>query len=134
MQASSGIVALVGLLGQGKSTLAAALNRLGAPLHGDDSIAVSPSDSEVPRGLNRIKLNPDVLATMGSSATELPVVYDGIEKRALVAAGDSAPISRPLRAIYRIRDGAEVRSPGGPASCVVRAFRELLSRRGRAAR
>jgi hypothetical protein len=109
VQTPSGIVALLGRSGQGKSTLAAALLRLGAPLHGDDLVAVSPSTLEVPRGLGRIKLNPDVLASMGATAADLPVVYDGIEKRALTAAGDGAPISMPLRAVYRIRDGAEVR-------------------------
>jgi hypothetical protein len=109
VQTPSGVIALVGRSGQGKSTLAAALNVLGAPLHGDDLIAISPRDAEVPRGLGRVKLNPDVLSALGASAAELPVVYEGIEKRAMPGLGVATPISKPLLAVYRIRDGVEIR-------------------------
>ena len=103
---SDQVVAFVGRSGQGKSTLAAALHRLGQDAHADDLLAV-PGEGEprVPFGISRIKLNPDSARSTGEDPSALPVVYAGVEKRSKAILWDHTRSARPLCAIYRVLDG-----------------------------
>jgi hypothetical protein len=104
-----GTVAFVGVSGQGKSTMAAAMHQAGYAAHADDLLAL-PVDSEplVPFGISRIKLNPDSAQTVGEDPQALSMVYEGIEKRSKIVVLDRERPARPLTAIYRLVDAPEV--------------------------
>ncbi len=103
---SDQVVAFVGRSGQGKSTLAAALHRLGHDAHADDLLAVpGAGEPRVSLGISRIKLNPDSARSTGDDPSGLPVVYAGTEKRSKAILSDRRRPARPLRAIYRVLDG-----------------------------
>jgi hypothetical protein len=109
VQVDGGVAALVGKSGQGKSTLAAALEAQGAQIHSDDLLAVQPANLLVHYGLGRVKLNPDVLSQLGDAPASLPVVYAGIGKRSKLVQAPSDFGAKRLLAIYRIKDGPELR-------------------------
>jgi hypothetical protein len=138
----AGAVAFTGNSGQGKSTLTAALNKLGCPILADDVLAI---DTQVPGGpmalpgLSQLKLTeetrtqvvPDIL-------TEQPI-RDRTSKKLCTIRGTTPQNRVPLRAIFTLETGDEVGIfRVEPARAVIELVRhtygaELLPHIGRAA-
>lgn len=97
----SGVAAFVAEKGEGKSTLAAALQARGHPLVADDLVAVQLDDPgvvRVPCGFPQLKLSPEVLRELGRQPEAHPRLHPDFEKRAhrvdAVAEGRALPLSR----------------------------------------
>ncbi len=106
-----GALVLVGPRGAGKSTLAAACARAGAPLVADDAVATVVREGRphaLPAGLP-LRLRPDAAAALGADDA---VPDDGWGKRRVAVPLATAPL--PIAAIAfvtPVRDGALARRP-----------------------
>jgi len=98
------LVAVVGPSGSGKSSLAAALLAQGALPHCDDIVSLEPETALVPFGTSRIKLNPDILDRLPLNPLAVGALYDGLDKRSVLFAFPKDVSTRPLKAIYCLRD------------------------------
>jgi hypothetical protein len=111
------VVAFLGASGQGKSTIAAALEARGHPLVADDVVAVDPGHAPaplVPPGIPQLKLWPDAVTALGGRPDALPRVHPTEDKRARIP-GNVAPGALPLRGCYVLADGdaLEIEPLGG---------------------
>ena len=98
-------IALVGEAGAGKSTTAAALALRGWPVLCEDVCAFADTDGEfsVLPAYPRISLWPDSVEFLFSSASALPLIVPGWEKRFLALDGTTAKFasaSAPLAAVF----------------------------------
>lgn len=147
IEAGAGAVALLGKVGAGKSTLAAALAQAGHPVLSDDIVAVT-ADGLAHPGYPRLRMTPSALANLDGGAPVGGAVATGFEKRYVeLAIGNGAgawrfqPRARPLAASYLLERGdapaprvdevagaerllallAHVREPYGPLPHAMRA-------------
>jgi hypothetical protein len=99
----------------GKSTMVAALYGRGHRLIADDSVAISVSDTDtdppfVLPGFPQLKLWPDSATTsLGTEAASLPEIANGVGKRALCTASNFARAELPLRRLYTLTTGDQIR-------------------------
>jgi hypothetical protein len=101
-------ILVAGMTGAGKSTLAAALVRLGAPLLAEDLAVLTFGENAiaVQAGYPRLRLCPDATLVAGKAAPDLPRVFSGFvpdDKRWLDAAdlaGGFCATPAPLGVIY----------------------------------
>jgi hypothetical protein len=98
-------IALVGEAGAGKSTTAAALALRGWPVLCEDVCAFADTDGEfsVLPAYPRVSLWPDSVEFLFSSASALPLIVPGWEKRFLALDGTTAKFasaSAPLAAVF----------------------------------
>ena len=99
-------VLLLGASGAGKSTLVTALEKHGGTFLADDLCLVRPDADgrmRVHAGFNQLKLWPDALAQLGLSASGLPGVRRGVEKRIIRRDRGGEPSSVLLQKIYVLR-------------------------------
>ncbi|MBK1663186.1 serine kinase [Rhodospirillum rubrum] len=92
-------VAIAGASGAGKSSLAAALVRLGYPLLGDDVCVIDASEINAPRvlpAIPRLKLWRDVLDAFGLAVDPAARILEGIEKYQAQALPDRPAVPPPL--------------------------------------
>jgi hypothetical protein len=106
-------VLILGALGAGKSTLAAALEQRDATFLSDDLCVVRPTvegEMRIHAGFLERRLWPDSLAELGVTASGLPRVRQGVERRAVRITCAVQPQSVPVQKIYvlRSRVGREV--------------------------
>lgn len=106
---NGGCVAVCGFSGTGKSTLAAALCRLGCRLVSDDLAALTAGDCGAgplvqPDG-RRLKLYDTVIKRLGMAAECGPAVRPGLSKH-YVSPPAALSASAPLNAVYVLRDVA----------------------------
>lgn len=110
---STGAVAFVGMKGRGKSTTAAALWRRGHPLLADDLVAIRTCSEEgavVVPGFPAFRLTPESLAaSLAEDPAEWPCVAAQSEKRLRSAGERFAGRSAPLKRIYVVEKGDELR-------------------------
>ncbi|HAP99851.1 MAG TPA: serine kinase [Rhodospirillum rubrum] len=107
-------VAIAGASGAGKSSLAAALVRLGYPLLGDDVCVIDASEINAPHvlpAIPRLKLWRDVLDTFGLIVDPAARILEGIDKYQAQALADRPPppppqVPLPLGVVYYL-DQAE---------------------------
>ena len=112
IEIGSGAVALLGAVGAGKSTLAAAFANAGHAVLSDDIVAVA-RDGHAQPGYPRLRLAPPTVAALPAGAALAGPVATGLEKRyAKLRVGATAgawrfqPRPLPLTAIYLLeRDG-----------------------------
>ncbi len=106
IRTGNSIIALAGPSGSGKSSLAAALNKMGYPLVADDVTVIDTSASPpmVQPGITALKLWPDSLDTLGKSARSLPRLDEETDKRRLEPQASVDPSE--LRAVYMLGDAA----------------------------
>lgn len=102
-----GCVALCGFSGTGKSTLAAALCRLGCRLVSDDLAALSAGDPGKgplvqPDG-RQLKLYDTIIARLGMTAQSGPAVRQGLPKH-YVSPTRALSAPAPLTAVYVLHD------------------------------
>lgn len=109
MATDAGGVALLGLPGAGKSTLALALQRRGYPLLTDELCVVRPEAGGralLLPGFSGVRLWPDALHALGLEAERFPRVRPAIEKRAVSLGASMVAEPRPLRRAYLLSAAA----------------------------
>lgn len=115
--------AFVGVSGEGKSTLAAALVARGHELVCDDVAALEEGERLAVRpGFPRIRLHADSLAGLGEDATQLPRVHMHMDKR-LKSVAQFAREARPLDRLYVLATGPLGVEPLGPGAAVMELLR-----------
>jgi hypothetical protein len=109
--AMEGAVAFLGDSEWGKSTTAAALYRSGRPLVADDVLAVDLQSGSpmVRRAFPQLKLWPESVEALGIQAHELRTIHPGLAKRALRAQVGFGDDDLPLRCVYILSDGPDIR-------------------------
>lgn len=126
VQIGNGAVGFVGPHGAGKSTLAAALAAAGYPLITDDVLHVHPEGARwiAEPFTAMLKLWPDGARLALGDATDLPVIVDGWDKRALVPGEHVAAVAvaRPLTALACLtpREMESHVDPLSPATALIR--------------
>lgn len=118
-------VTFVGGFASGKSTMAAAFQRLGHAVLSDDVTAVDVQLEEpaVVPSFPQLKLWPDAVSVLGLSVDELPKVHPDHPKRALRFSEGFAATPLPLRRIYVLAVGEDVSlEPLTP----IRRFEEIM--------
>lgn len=99
--------------GMGKSTLAATLYERGHQLIADDLVAIDVSKPDCPLvlpGFPRLKLLPEsVISVLGKDPSVFPTIADGYEKRACQVRERFVGRSIPLRGIYQLAKGSDVK-------------------------
>lgn len=103
-------VVFIGPRTAGKSTTAAAFNKAGYPVLGDDVIAID-CDTEVPTvvpGVPQIRLSPDAINGLGIGETTQPVGDWGPNKRYQNVDPVDSPV--PLGTVYVLQDGGQLES------------------------
>jgi energy-coupling factor transporter ATP-binding protein EcfA2 len=100
-------VAFAGPSGRGKSTLAAALTRLGHPLIADDMTVIDSADTTpmVQPGFPRLKLWPDSAEALAEDVESLPLIHPERTKRSLSVTESFHPEALPLARCYLLEDG-----------------------------
>jgi hypothetical protein len=104
-------VAFLGSSGEGKSTMAAALNQRGHELVVDDLAAVRVENGRalVFPGFPQYKLWPDAAIALGRDVEALPRLHPDFEKRACrLDHGFSSRLSLPLARIFELSMGSSV--------------------------
>jgi hypothetical protein len=104
------VAIFLGRSGQGKSTLAAALNDLGHRLMTDDIVAVNFEAGDEPivfAGFPQIKLWPEVAAALGEVPEQMPQLHPDLEKRALRTIPGFSQVSLPLSKAYVIEESQD---------------------------
>lgn len=105
-----GAVLFLGAKGYGKSTMAAAMQELGHPLIADDVVPISmKSRIEAYPGFPQLKLWPESVKALGRYPEELPKLYSEVDKRKQVAEHFVHEEVLPLRAIFVLSHGDELR-------------------------
>lgn len=111
----AGVVAFSGDSGEGKSTLAAHLERAGYALYADDTLPLHVAKGEAPLALpsvRRSKLLPDTMEALGLEPGQFPPVMHGQVKRSVLRAGDAAlPERQKLCALYILASGEKGSAP-----------------------
>ena len=100
------VIAFAGEKGEGKSTLAGAMNAAGHPLFCDDVLAIDLRDSDrivAYPAFPQLKLLPDSAEQIGLSAIDLPRVHPDCEKRAARIDGQCTPQALSVKRIYIIQ-------------------------------
>lgn len=119
-------VAIMAPSGAGKSSLAAALTKLGCAFLSDDVSAIEP-DGETPLvhpGIPRLKLAPATLEVLGESLTVHPRLRGEDEKRAVPAPASAHAGAVPLGRIYEIADDEQdVFEPLPPQAAMLAVLR-----------
>ena len=111
----TGGVAFLGWKGAGKSTTAAALNRMGHPVLTDDVLALVVDDSaenaiRVVPAFPQLKLWPATSRTLGMDPASLTALHPEIEKKAFRPRDSFSRESVPLLRIYALEDGPRIES------------------------
>lgn len=117
-----GVVGFLGHSGHGKSTLAATLHARGHQIIGDDVIAVpiaptghndnNSPESEVPwvfPAYPQLRLWPQALRAAGRDPETLALLYPGQERRVQAVAERFSTAPLPLRRLYVLGIGEEIR-------------------------
>jgi hypothetical protein len=115
----------VGVSGEGKSTLAAALARAGHLLVCDDVAAIVEHGArvEVLPGFPRIRLHADSLRSLGEDPERLPAVHEYLDKR-LKTAANFAPGGVLLDKLYVLETGTSLAAPAlAPGAAIVEVLR-----------
>lgn len=125
-------VAFLGRQGQGKSTMAAALNARGHPLVADDVVAIDLSKADMPLvypGFPQLKLWPEALVhTLGDDPATTPRLHEQVEKRARRVTEYVYQESIPLRSVYLLGRGpAPAITPLSPAQALIELIRNTHS-------
>jgi hypothetical protein len=107
-------VAFVGASGEGKSTTAATLYGRGHAVLADDLVVISVSDGTNPSMLHpsfpQLKLFPEAAAaSLGDDPEVLPQLMAGLDKRARHAPQGFTHQPLPLRCIYILETGPELK-------------------------
>jgi hypothetical protein len=104
---SSSAVAFLAPQGHGKSTMAAALHRLGHCLVDDDVLVLDDDGDQlvVRPGFPQIKLWPDAAQAVGQDPRQLSVLHPQLEKRAHRMAHGFSRDPLPLRGVYVLDAG-----------------------------
>lgn len=109
-----GAVALLGWKGRGKSTTAAMLYKRGHPVISDDIVAMENIESGIPLivpGFPNFKLMPEtVVSVLGGNPDVLSECYTGAEKRFRPVSDNFSQEKVPLKAIYVLEDGADLKA------------------------
>lgn len=118
-------VGFVGVSGEGKSTIAAALVAAGHRLVCDDVAALVQRDThiEVLPGFPRIRLHPDSLRGIGEQPADHPLVHDQIDKRLKpVSSFATEPVT--LDAVFVLATGDDFAiEPLAPGAAIVELLR-----------
>lgn len=101
---AGGVVVFLGVSGQGKSTLAAALHQRGYSVVADDIVVIDSQASRhiVLPGFPRLRLLPDATVALGYHAQTVPVFHSWIQKHELLVDQDFIGTPLPLKCIYEL--------------------------------
>jgi hypothetical protein len=104
-------IAFMGGQAWGKSTLAAAFHARGHGMLADDVTAIRMDSAEpmVLPAFPQFKLWPNSVVALGDIPESLPVVHPDLSKRALRLTSGFAPAPLPLKRIYVLAVGQEVK-------------------------
>jgi hypothetical protein len=104
------VVALMGGVGAGKSTLAAALHKRGHLFVTDDVTAVQPDFGDIPivfPSFPQLKLWPEVISALGDNPESLPRIEPGTEKRSYRITDGFSQKTLPLTRIYILNENGD---------------------------
>jgi len=110
-------VAFAGPSGQGKSTMAAALNRLGCPILADDVLALSLTDEKNPEalpGLLHLKLTEEARRELGPEILNEQTIRDRASKKLCAIRGTPSRDPVSLHAIYLLASGPSIKFEAAP--------------------
>ncbi|HEX5241730.1 MAG TPA: hypothetical protein VFW23_00605 [Tepidisphaeraceae bacterium] len=104
------VIGFAGEKGEGKSTLAGAMNAAGYPLFCDDVLAIDLREPErivAYPGFPQLKLLPDSAEQIGFAASQLPRVHPDYEKRAARIDGQCTPQALSVKRLYILQTADE---------------------------
>lgn len=109
-------VGFLGHSGEGKSTMAALLHARGHRVVADDFIAVPTANTArhwksplIFPGFARLRLSPQSLGALGRDPNALPLLYPAQDRRVCPAEERFQTTGLPLRRLYVLQSGPEVR-------------------------
>jgi len=132
VEAGDSVIAFVGPVGAGKSTLAAAFHLRGARVLADDNAALQwrATGPIVMPAFPSIKIYPDVAAAIGYERDGLQVMHRSQKKRAQVICGGFLNRPSPIEAIYVLdRNAAPAPQALTPVESMVEMIRHSVPTR-----
>jgi len=126
----AGVVAIAGMNGTGKSTLAARFASLGCRILSDDLLPLRKNGEAVmaDSGYPRVRLWPDAVEDLYGPSAELPALTPTWDKRYLDVAGQFQHERLPLAAVYIMGEsGSRPAAPSLQALSGADAFVALVS-------
>lgn len=104
-------IALIGMPGEGKSTLALALCDQGAAVVAEDVTVVrcnAEGASVAFPGESHLLLSPDAIHACGHASDDLPHVFEGSDRRVMDVPSVRPSAKLPLTRIYRLEEGPSI--------------------------
>lgn len=118
-----GAVGFLGHSGEGKSTITATMHARGHRVVADDYIAVPVADGAsglaellISPGFARLRLSPQSLQALGQEADALPLLHASQDRRVWPAEESFQASPVPLRRLYALRTGPDLRCEALPPS------------------